>query len=104
VISKCANPKCPAVFRYLHEGRLFEFEVRSFNEMSTAPSMDGTRDKPAREIECFWLCDACASTMSLVRKPHTHEVIVVPLHEGIQEDKCASNSAIDEQSPDGSQV
>jgi hypothetical protein len=98
VISKCANPKCPAVFRYLHEGKLFEFEMRSFDELLTDPSPEGSRDKPSREMECFWLCDSCASTMSLVHKPHTHEVIVVPLHEGIQEGRCANDTTMNEQS------
>jgi hypothetical protein len=34
MVSKCTNPKCRAVFRYLHEGKLFEFEVRTFDEPS----------------------------------------------------------------------
>lgn len=64
MISKCANPGCHAVFRYLHEGKLFEFEMRS---------------EAVREIECFWLCDTCASTMTLFLEPETQEVVIVPL-------------------------
>jgi hypothetical protein len=27
MLSKCANPKCTALFRYLHIGKLFRMEV-----------------------------------------------------------------------------
>jgi hypothetical protein len=27
MLSKCANPKCSAAFRYLHDGKLFRMEV-----------------------------------------------------------------------------
>ena len=78
MISKCANPDCRAVFRYLHEGKLFEFEKRSLAAASVGVrGME--RNAPAREIECFWLCDACAFTMTLIMDAHSHEVAIVPL-------------------------
>jgi hypothetical protein len=87
MISKCANPKCSAVFRYLHEGKLFEFERRSLQELSIAV-LSGNRDeKPLHEIECFWLCDSCASAMALVRDPRTHGIVIVPLLDGVQADE-----------------
>jgi hypothetical protein len=33
MVSKCANPKRRAVFQYFHEGKLFEFEVRTLDEL-----------------------------------------------------------------------
>jgi len=81
VISKCANPECPAVFRYLHEGKLFEFEVRSLDKLSIGAPSANHKKKPLREIECFWLCASCASTMTLIRGPSTHGVVIVPLRD-----------------------
>ena len=49
MLSKCANPKCAASFRYLHEGRLFRVELES----------------ESRKFEYFWLCDECARIMTL---------------------------------------
>lgn len=74
MISKCANPKCNSVFRYLHEGRLFQFEVRP----STGGRSESATGKPSQNFEYFWLCDSCASRMTLVREPHTYEIVVVP--------------------------
>jgi hypothetical protein len=61
MLSKCANPSCPASFRYFHQGKLFRMETAS----------DGGGDKLApagkiaRRAEFFWLCDQCASEMTL---------------------------------------
>ena len=74
MISKCANPKCNSVFRYLHEGRLFQFEMRP----STGGRSESGTGKPSQNFEYFWLCDSCASRMTLVREPHTYEIVVVP--------------------------
>jgi hypothetical protein len=97
VISKCANPKCSAVFRYLHEGKLFEFEVRSLDDLSLEARSVNGHAKPSQEVECFWLCDSCASTMTLVREPGTHAVVIVPVHEHFQESRNAVGMSTDEQ-------
>ena len=81
MISKCAHPKCNLVFRYLHEGRLFQFDMKP----STGGLSESGTDKPSQKLEYFWLCDSCASRMTLVREPHTYEVVMVPTREGIQE-------------------
>jgi hypothetical protein len=53
MLSKCANPECHAVFRFLHEGRLFTHDRR-------ASGAEG-----GRAIERYWLCDDCVRTMTL---------------------------------------
>jgi len=79
VISRCANPACSTRFRYLHEGRIFQFEVRSI----PAAGVDARSTKsPLRGTEYFWLCDSCALTMTLVLKPDT-EIALVPIHIGV---------------------
>jgi len=81
VISKCANPQCTATFRFLHDGKLFQFEMKLFDELLIAPSTASHNDKPMRKIECFWLCDSCASTMTIVCEAQTHRIAIVPLQE-----------------------
>jgi hypothetical protein len=59
MLSKCANPGCPATFLYLHQGKLFRLESATEDPASQAAR------KPARHIEFFWLCDECASGLTL---------------------------------------
>ncbi len=61
MVSKCANPDCSAVFRYLREGRLFNFEVTKSNPLRVA----GVHI--ARSYEHFWLCPSCSVSMTLVK-------------------------------------
>ena len=84
VVSKCANPKCAAVLRYLHEGKLFEFEVRAFGGPSCEEPDLKHYQTLSREIECLWLCTSCALTLTLVRESHTDEIAIVPLNNGVE--------------------
>ncbi len=59
MLSKCANPSCSAKFRYFHQGKLFRMET----EADDANSRNSA--KLSRRIEFFWLCDRCASEMTL---------------------------------------
>jgi hypothetical protein len=59
MLSKCANPECSAVFRYLHEGKIFHLcptpEVQAAAEI-LHPQM----------YERFWLCEKCSKQMTVV--------------------------------------
>jgi hypothetical protein len=68
MISKCANPACSARFLYLHEGKLFRFERESKEGPELLLGFDPTFRKHSRSVEFYWLCETCASTMTLVRK------------------------------------
>jgi hypothetical protein len=68
MVTKCANPDCSIPLRYLRDGRLFQFEVRS-----PAPSR-----KLSRQVAHFWLCGSCSSTLTLAFDA-TSGVRVVPL-------------------------
>jgi hypothetical protein len=59
MLSKCANPGCTALFRYLHQGKLFRLDASS-----EEPASQSTK-KPARRVEYFWLCDECAARVTL---------------------------------------
>ncbi len=77
MLSKCANPSCSASFRYLHEGRLFRI-ARSANGHNGNGHADVGEPKPPQHLEYFWLCDSCASQMTMARN-HEGDVRVVPL-------------------------
>jgi len=55
MISKCANPECPASFHYLHEGKLYGFR----REHGAAALPAGA------QTEWYWLCSRCARTLAL---------------------------------------
>lgn len=56
MLSKCANPTCFARFRYLHEGRIFNVEIKTQScEHFLQP-----------RIEHFWLCESCARVLKVV--------------------------------------
>jgi hypothetical protein len=61
MVSKCANPSCSAPFRFLHEGRVFR--VESHPESAAEDNLSAK--KAARRLEFFWLCERCASLMTL---------------------------------------
>jgi hypothetical protein len=56
MLSKCANPGCSELFRYLGEGRLFQVERSVAAERGS---------KPVRKIEHYWLCGRCSREMRI---------------------------------------
>ncbi len=56
MLSKCANPGCSEVFRYLGEGRLFQVG------RAVTPDSGG---KASRKIEHYWLCNQCSRAMRI---------------------------------------
>ncbi len=71
MLSRCANPACSAPFRYLHEGRIFNFD----SGLSVEAVHSGRGDLNERHIEHYWLCARCAETLTVVlvaRQPVLH--------------------------------
>ena len=58
-MSKCANPECSEVFRYLHQGKIFLLSPTPEVQMATE------NDYPPLG-ERFWLCDKCSKLMTVV--------------------------------------
>jgi hypothetical protein len=59
MLSKCANPECNEMLRYLHAGKIFYL----------APTPDIQIEMGIQHPELherFWLCDRCAKEMTLV--------------------------------------
>ena len=66
MVSKCANPNCAAGFRYFHIGKLFRMETSPGLERRRSMGQDEVLSRPLRRIEFYWLCENCASKMTLV--------------------------------------
>jgi hypothetical protein len=74
MLAKCANPKCSASFRYLHQGRLFVLDV-SENADTGGPCRN--ERLAAHRLRYFWLCDTCRRSMTVVTE-QGWKVEVVP--------------------------
>jgi hypothetical protein len=66
MMDRCANPACAKPLVYLREGRVFAFDV--------AAQTDGIGFKKTRHLEHFWLCGACARSMTIVQHEGAVEV------------------------------
>ena len=79
MLSQCANPDCRAPLRYLRDGRLFQFEVRTVGlRGSNSEGQSQQKVPPTREVSHFWLCGQCSLAMTLTFD-NVRGVIVIPL-------------------------
>ncbi len=62
MLSKCLNPDCPTIFRYLKEGRLYRVELPSGQ---LRPALAGAPPRRNQPVEHFWLCKECARSFVL---------------------------------------
>ena len=67
MMSKCANPSCPSVFRYLREGKLFQVPA-GVSARAAAAKGSEVRKLPARD-EFFWLCGTCSKELTIQVDP-----------------------------------
>jgi len=75
VVSNCANPACATPLRYLRDGRIYQFEVRSAPQTGTAVA----RKLGARRVWHFWLCGRCSSSLTLTFD-QMEGLQIIPLH------------------------
>lgn len=71
MLSKCANPECSEIFRYLHAGKIFYLAPTP--DIQIAMGMQ----HPALH-ERFWLCDRCSKEMTVVWGGTQARVVRVP--------------------------
>jgi len=57
MLSKCLNPTCSAIFRYLSDGRVFHLEIPRLGDKASS-----------RRREYFWLCERCCASYTVVVK------------------------------------
>ncbi|HEY3927296.1 MAG TPA: hypothetical protein VGL89_02870 [Candidatus Koribacter sp.] len=67
MMSKCANPSCTSVFRYLRDGKLFQVPAGDSAKFN-GPEIPGMV-KPLARDEFFWLCGDCSKDLTIVVDP-----------------------------------
>jgi hypothetical protein len=72
MVSKCANPACPAAFHYLGKGRLFLVESSAG---IICEAVDVQLGHKPRRLEYFWLCDACCRSLEFVMENGTARLV-----------------------------
>jgi hypothetical protein len=79
MLHKCANPGCAIRFRHLRRGKLFQIESEYFEAPESGPPIaSGRKVRPLRRVERYWLCDQCASCLTLTFD-QSRGVVTVPL-------------------------
>ena len=74
MLSKCANPTCSNLFRYLHEGRLYLVNSASrFDGRKRLSTLDIKSGSP----EYAWLCSVCSSYMTIHIDEENGTIVVV---------------------------
>jgi len=64
VVSKCANPRCSASLKFMHQGSVYIVRKHSTDEYWAGDA--GSFGAPlGTQIECFWLCARCAREMKV---------------------------------------
>lgn len=59
MLSKCANPDCSEIFRYLHQGKVFCLAPTPEVEAVTGEFLPQFQER-------FWLCDECSKKITVV--------------------------------------
>ena len=80
IMARCINESCQRPLRSLSDGRLFQFEIVAISLAANDEAKAPFDEKPQRQTVHFWLCGACASTMTLVLEP-ARGLKVVPVQE-----------------------
>ncbi len=81
MLYKCANPDCLSIFRRLSQGKLFVVETDNSTVALSGITSANRRARSARRLERYWLCDCCASLLTLSFK-RGRGVVAVPLPAG----------------------
>jgi hypothetical protein len=78
MLHKCANPTCPRPFRSLNHGKLFLIEID--HPVALPPHGAGAirKERSVRRTERYWLCDDCASLLTLTFQ-RGRGMVTVPL-------------------------
>lgn len=77
MVSKCANPKCTARMKYLHEGRLFVVQTHSSARYWQNDSGSFSAP-PGNQIEYHWLCNSCVDGMIVTAEGKLERLSSIP--------------------------
>jgi hypothetical protein len=72
MLSKCANPECSEIFRYVHQGKIFC--------LAPTPEVETiSQQLPTSLEERFWLCGECSKIMTVVWGGTTVKLVPLPV-------------------------
>lgn len=71
MLSKCANPECSAVLRYLRQGKIFYLAPTPDVQLAMGMQCPMLRER-------FWLCDRCSKEMTVAWSGTEAEVVPLP--------------------------
>jgi hypothetical protein len=71
MLSKCANPECSEIFRYLHAGKIFYLAPTPDIEIAMGMQHPALHER-------FWLCSRCAKEMKVVWGGARAKVVPLP--------------------------
>src|SRR5437016_10961414 len=92
MLHKCANPACSNPFRRLSEGKLFQVETEYAGPSNEQRCNHREFRRPPR-VEHYWLCNECASFLTLTFEKGSG-MITVPLPDlGIRKTVAAVDRA-----------
>jgi hypothetical protein len=72
MLSKCANPGCSEVFRYLHQGKVFLLSPTPEVLVVTGNAYPSLHER-------FWLCDKCSKEMTVVWVGRQVKLVPLPV-------------------------
>ena len=88
MLTKCANPKCFASFRYLHDGKVFMIKNEGATAMSALRSEPPNEACVATSSQYYWLCSKCTQTMTIVLDRHkTVRVVSIATLRALERDR-----------------
>ena len=93
MLSKCANPECSEVFRYLHQGKIFHLSP-TLEAQATSAALNPSLH------ERFWLCAQCSKQMKLIWDGTEVKLVRLPVETG-QESPPLRNAMIKKGRPRG---
>lgn len=77
MVTKCANPDCNNVFRYLKGGKLFLVDMPPIVPTSALSGLEAELGEKGSRDEYFWLCEKCALSMTLTFEKNGHKQVPV---------------------------
>lgn len=81
MLHKCANPACSNLFRSLRRGKLFLLHMDGGVAGDSRLAAASRRERPAGQLERFWLCDGCSLRLTLTFE-RGRGMVTVPLPAG----------------------
>ena len=87
MLSKCANPECSEILRYLHQGKIFC--------LSPTPEVQSVTGKPIPALEeRFWLCERCSKTRTLVWGGSQVKLVRLPVRAAVLSPPLSNNNKL----------